>query len=291
MKEVDSDSIEQEVARFLPLRESQIEPFTDSVLRRDVESGACGMASCIYVDWEGTTYALSCRHFLREGSEYYTGAKLVGSGPMKEGDFNEIAPLELLHSDADFDLSLFGLNGLALASIPKQAYPLKAKPLTLEEAQQSLRCVSFIHAVPGFAAKGTQYPQDGLVFMQRPIYSAYGPILEVTESLIVGDFAEKKLLERNEKDFPHLKDVEPTGGTRDLSGMSGSGLWVVCEDGFRLLGILLGAAKDNQPDIEHRIRFTPIWKVIDWLDSLNLTFGNDDAPPSSNPRPSPAEPS
>jgi len=63
--------------------------------------------------------------------------------------------------------------------------------------------------------------------------------------------------------FPQLKPIGPTGGPRDLSGMSGSGLWIKTDDGIRLTGILLGPTPGETN--QHLIRFTPIWKVIEEL--------------------------
>lgn len=269
MTPVDTDAIKQEIEAFLPLRESQITAFTDSMLLRNTQTGACGLASCIYVEWNGTPYAISCHHVLEEKREYIAGAKRVTGKTIDEEDSHAVAPLSLIGSDKSLDLALFDLNGLTLSSIPKQAHPLAQSRIDFERAKRNLQTVAFIHAVPGFGSRGIQY-EDGLVFMQSPIYSAYGPIVEVSEDLIVADFAERELGELNVKDFPHLRDFTPTGGARDLSGMSGSGLWVFCTGGFALAGVLLGPEKNNDPKSQHLIRFTPIWKLVQWLEYLNI---------------------
>jgi hypothetical protein len=269
MTPVDPEVIKREIAPFLPMREAQIAAFTDSILLRNTDTGACGVASCIYVDWKGISYAVSCHHILAKDLEYITGAKRLTSKIIPENDSHAVAPIELFDSDKDLDLALFTLNGINLPSIPKLAYALDDNHFNSEHVAKHVGAVSFIHAVPGFTLKGHQY-EDGLVLLKCPIYAAYGPIIEVSEDLIVGDFAEQEMIEINLKDCPELKDFKANGGTRNLSGMSGSGLWVICEERFVLLGILLGATADNKPESEHRIRFTPIWKVIAWLKSLDL---------------------
>ena len=270
MTTADPDAIKREIEPFLPLRELQITAFTDSMLLRNTETGACGQASCLFIEWKGTAYAVSCHHTLAELQEYIVGAKRLKGKAIKEDDTHEVAPLRLLGSDETLDLALFDLNGLTLLNIPKRAYSLSESRIDLKTTTKHLGGGAFIHGVPGFGTRGTQY-DDGLVFLKCPIYSAYGPIVEVYEDLIVADFAEMELSELNDKDFPYLKDLEPTGGTRNLSGMSGSGLWVICNGGFVLLGILLGPTEDNRAKIEHRIRFTPVWKLIKWLEQLELS--------------------
>lgn len=271
MSELDPEAIKREIAPFLPRREEEMGAFTDSMLLRDTKTGACGMASCLYIEWERRFYAVSCHHVLSEGREYIAGAKRLRGATIDEEDSHAVAPLQLIHWDADLDLALFDLNGLSLPSIPKQAYPVAESRFNLEKTKENLSCVAFIHAVPGFAAKGTQYPQDGLVFMECPIYSAYGPLVDATDAVVVADFAEVEMSELNVADFPHLRDFTPSGGTRDLSGISGSGLWVICEERFQLLGVFLGSDPRNDPTTQHLIRFTPIWKVLSWLESLELS--------------------
>jgi hypothetical protein len=266
----DHEGIKNEVCSFLPLRESQISAFTDSMLLRNSSDGACGLASCIYIEWSGGLYALSCHHVLAEERDYIAGAKQLKSQRIAEAGTHEVRPFRLIASDPALDLAVFSIEGLDISSLPKSAYQLSNNRIDLKSASKNLGTVSFIGGVPGLMARGTQY-NDGLVFMSLPSYSGYGPITEVTENQVVADFAEKELIELNDKDFPELKDLQPTGGARDLSGMSGSGLWVIDDDHFVLLGILLGPVRDNDPKDEHRIRFTPIWKVISWLKTIELT--------------------
>lgn len=273
MSEPDSEAIKRQIALFLPRREAEMGGFTDSVLLRSLDNGACGLASCLYVEWKGRAYAISCHHALAEGREYIAGARRLQGATIDEGGSNEVAPLSLLASDSALDLALFDLNGLGLPSIPKRAYPLAENGFTSTTTAGIIRCVAFIHAVPGFAMRGFQYP-DELVFSQFPIYSAYGPIVDVSDEVIVADFAEVELIELESDAFPHLADFTPNGGTRDLSGMSGSGLWVISEDRFQLIGVLLGTDSRNDPQNQHLIRFTPIWKVVAWLESLDLTVAS-----------------
>jgi len=269
MSVVDSETIKCEIAEYLPLRDSQLTSHTDSVLLRDKTTGKCGLGSCVYIEWKGLPYAVSCHHVLNANREYFTGAKRLTKPMIEEGDSHAVPPLHLIDSNKTVDLALFDLNGLSLPTIPKQSYSLGENQISLKKTEQNLGTAAFIHGVPGFSARVFQYP-DGSVYADIPVYSAWGPIVEVSGEAIVVDFAEREVSELNDKDFPHLKDLKPTGGTRDLGGMSGSGLWVIGGDRFHLAGILLGPAEENQPETQHLIRFTPVWRLIGWLEGLNL---------------------
>ncbi len=75
-----------------------------------------------------------------------------------------------------------------------------------------------------------------------------------------------ELLLHNTEVFPQLKEMGVSGASRDLSGMSGSGLWVADVDRIFLAGILTGPASGKIADPE--IRFTPVWVLRTLLEEV-----------------------
>lgn len=256
---------------LLALRESQIGLFTDTVLKVDKTSGQVGQASCVYINWENKIYALSCQHILKPNCIYYSGAKKVDVSAT-HFEAHNVPALNLVASNENLDLALFDLNGLDISSIPRSAYDILGVTFSRESVQKNLTCVSFIHGVPGFASSVIELSK-GQVYMEAPIYSAYGPLVSVTDDVVVADFAEADLLEVDTKTYPQLKGFQASGGARDLRGMSGSGLWVPRATSFKLLGILLGRDPSTDPSSQHKIRFTPIWKVVEWLEKIVSELG------------------
>lgn len=254
----------EEIEELLPFRESQIGAHTDLLLVRDQITGACSQASCLYVTFQGNEYEVSCDHVLKPNADYFTGAKRLVNPRIDEGDSHGVPPIRLIGSSASMDLAVFDRSGLDLQKVPATSYDLDANPITFECAARNENVLSFIYGVAGFAAEGLQCP-DGLVFVNAPIYTAHGPIKSVNEDLIVGDFAEAELVALNAKHFPKIADFKPTGGARHLGGMSGSGLWVHADERFHLAGVLLGADSEFDRTKEHLIRFTPVWRLKEWL--------------------------
>jgi hypothetical protein len=123
---------------------------------------------------------------------------------------------------------------------------------------------SFIYGVLGKQTSGFVYP-DGLAYMEVITYSGLGPIVEVTENLVVTDHAEKQSLREGEPVISRIKNIVPTGGYRDISGCSGSGLWIMTTEPI-LVGILCRPrAADSD---KHLIEFTPVWHLLKLADEI-----------------------
>lgn len=259
-------AIHAEMLELFPLRNSQICIYTDTLLVRNTDSGACGLGSCIYIEWRGQNYALTCSHVLKPDHEYFAGAKRL-NGRLDEEPDHAVPPLKVIDRDSILDIALLNIDALDLAAIPVECYEIAACQSDLNRVLKNRDTAALICAVPGFATRGTQYV-DGVVYLSAPILSAYGPIVDATDNKIVADFAEKELIECDTKSFPQLAELQLTGGTRHLGGMSGSGLWVYNGSRFELLGMLLGLDDKNDPKHEHRIKFLPIWKIKAWLQKI-----------------------
>lgn len=253
---------QHDVDPLLPLREEQMGLHTDLVL---IKTGnRCGQASCLHLLHEGRELSVSSAHILSQDALYFTGAKRLARPMMKEGETHSVPALELIASDQPVDLCVFSHIGLDLSTIPKKSYDLAGNSITFEMATKNIGTLAFIHATPGFATRRFEYP-DGVNLMLSPIYSAWGPIIRVERDVIVADFAERDLIELNTRGLPQLDNFAPSGGTRDLSGMSGSGLWVYHKEHFHLAGVMRGPAVENRELDMHAIAFTPIWVLKEWL--------------------------
>lgn len=258
-------SIKEEILNLLPLRDGQIGIYTDTVLIRDKSSGKCGLGSCIYIMWSGEQYAITCAHCVPDGSECIAGAKRLEKAQLPTKAEHSVAPLKLIKKDEGLDLALMKVEGIDLNSVPAECYAIEDNHINFDLLSRSgVGAVSFIHGVPGFLTSGDQCP-DGVVFLSAPIYSAHGPIIEITETKIIADFAEKECVEANTKAYPKIAHVKLTGGARGLGGMSGSGLWGFDGKRFQLLGMLLGKEAGNNDETEHKIKFLPIWKIKAWI--------------------------
>jgi hypothetical protein len=252
-------TIQEQAGNLLQFRESQILCHTDIVIVRETTTGKCGQASCLFLRCNNMEYAVSCAHILKPGSEYFTGAKRLNTDRIPEGVYNEVAPLKLVNESRSDDLAVFTHDGLKVSRIPKEHYTVEHSPVDYEAMIKNIGTLSFILGAPGAFTQGIQYP-DGLVYVEADLYSAYGPIVSVDENRIIADFAERELVSINERS-ERLKDFVPTGGARDLGGMSGSGLWVYATNRFHLAGVLRGRETGSDPMNSHRIEFTPIWKL------------------------------
>jgi len=149
---------------------------------------------------------------------------------------------------------------------PKVAYDLSRSDVITEEfLAAEIGTASFILGVWGEETRAFPYP-DGLLYLEDPLYSCVGPLVEVGPRAIVADMAEKEILLRTQK-LPRLANVVATGGRRDLSGISGSGLWMLRQARPVLVGIVLGP-NEGEPD-QHLIRATPAWVLREWINELS----------------------
>ena len=255
----------EEITPLLSLREEQIGSHTDTLLIRNIGDGACGQASCLYLRFNGHNYAVSCSHVVKDKSEYFTGSKRLRGTPIEKAGSHRVPPLQLIRSDSALDLAAFTHFGLDLAKIPKCAYDLSSSPFTYENTAKDIGTLSFIYGVPAFLSYAIPRPDEG-VYLCLPIYTVCGPITQVCREWILADFPENEPDEVN----PEITDFAATGGARDISGMSGSGLWVMCEDRFHLSGILSHRTSGYDTSSSHIISFTPVWVLKAWLQTLNV---------------------
>ena len=246
--------------------DSQVGPHTDFLLKRDQAGGDCGHASCVHVSVDGREFSISCQHVLRPNLLYYTGPTQLKVDQITDEDMRKPAapPLRLVAECAMLDLALFKHPDLDLAKISKRSCVLEPDTLTFERASRNKGSLGFIWGTPGFAARMAEYT-DGTVYVNTPVYKAYGPIVTVEVDRITADFAETKLIEVKNVAGSPIESIQATGGARDLSGMSGSGLWVHWDSKFHLAGILRAREKGADTTASHIIEFTPVWRLTEWV--------------------------
>jgi hypothetical protein len=181
---------------------------------------------------------------------------------------HQVTELTLLDWSEELDLAVFSGAGLDLGASKKLRYLMsKSDWCTRKRFQDEIGLATCLYGLWGEKTRGHIY-EDGLVYLNAPIYTAVGPLTQVTEHELIADMAEKELLFRNDAN-PVIKGTALTGGARDITGTSGSGLWFMLDKEPTALGMVLGRA-DPCPPGTHLMRFTPVWSVRAWLSKASL---------------------
>ena len=234
----------------------------------DVPDGASKMlggGSCVFVRHGNRLLGLTCAHVVDRPGKCYLVPPRLEQPNLRGAIPDKRMPFELTAADAGADLAVFDIEADDLAA-GKTLYSLSESDwLTFEVLQSAIGALSFMCGAWG---KETDYVKlnDKQCFVSTPLYFARGPIVKVDQHVIVSDFSEHEIEQLNTRGFPQLKDVKVAGGSRDLSGTSGSALWVYEKGKLCLAGTL------RQPEdgimANPRIEFTPVWVIRDWLASV-----------------------
>ncbi len=230
------------------------------VVKRNSRIGAIrGSASGIFVSYCDKIFFVTCSHCIIENSLYYTGATRGENQSLNE----KVPPLDLIKKNPELDIAILSYRG-DLSKTNSRAYFIdNEKVISLDRTKRNIGNAGYICGFPEFLSniKIKVGDKNDSIVAYNKYYSGMGKIIRVDENMIVCDFAEQEFL------FNYVPEVSPTGGERDIRGMSGSGLWVYDEltDSPNLLGILLGKNKDSNPQKEHLIEFTPVWKLVEFL--------------------------
>jgi hypothetical protein len=215
-----------------------------------------GCASCVYIEYRSRRFAITCQHVTRDASSVYVLAIAPSNEPTPLGPVTQLIPATVLKEDAEHDLAVLDAQTVDFSVTQKQPFASGTSDFITQsclEDQPGL--LSFIYGTLG--SKTELVPTGKNRYVEVPIYSAGGQIKTVTPTAITAEFKEQELLFHNVDVFPQLQDMKVSGGSRDLRGMSGSGLWIRDNHGVILAGILKGPASGEIADPE--IRFTPIW--------------------------------
>lgn len=233
------------------------------------------LGSCVYMrDDAGRHRAVTCAHVLKDCDTAICSMDPVDTSTWMT-KVPEATPAPILARDVVVDLALLDAPPAPTTDPDRQYWPLSpSQSITLPSLQKHLGCSAFLWG--SFGAGATfEKAAGGVRLYSQPPYHAKGKLTSASADLLIGHFPENILHARNTKDFPQLKHLEVRGASRDLSGTSGSGLWLLGANGPILVGILKrpldGVCAD--PHIE----FIPIWKVLKFLqdnDPLPTDLGN-----------------
>lgn len=225
----------------------------------------CGCASCVYIEYRGRRFSITCDHVTREASALYDLAIAPSDKPTPFGPVTSQSQAILLRRDTEHDLTVLDAQMANFVVAQKKPFPLETSDFISKEwLEQQHGLASFICGTWG--VETLLIPMGQNRYVEKTFYSAGGPIKTVTSSTIIAVFEEKELLSRNDQVLPHLRGIRISGGSRDLSGMSGSGLWLLDENSIHLAGILTGPASGEIADPE--LRFTPVWVLCDLLQQV-----------------------
>ena len=261
----DSTPIASEAAKQVENAGAVVPQYTARVVCVQFDSTGHTVVSAgsgLYIRHLDDAVMLTCWHVIR-GLPYIVVPTLkmnswISAKPVQSG------PALYVDHCPDIDLAVFKLP-------PEQSLGAKSyycladsSAVTLDRMSKNIRTFAVMCGAWGEMTDILPVRKDAM-FVSTPLYLGGGPIVSASNDEIVVAFNERGQLFKNVADFEQLSGVTATGASRDLSGTSGSGLWVWLDGKWVLAGVLLGPRRTpGDPEI----RFRPIWKVREWLSSL-----------------------
>ena len=220
-----------------------------------------GCASCVFVEHRDRRFAVTCEHVTRAADSVRILAIRPSLEPTPLGPVTQLLPARILHENAEHDFAILDAQAIDFVAACKEPFLIaKSELVTQSFLDREIGVLCFIWGALGSSVEAT--PREQGVYVEVPIYSNGGSIKTVTQVMITGEFREEQIHLVDHSLFPQLSNTQISGDSRDLSGMSGSGLWVAGEGHtYSLAGILKGPASGRIGDPE--IRFTPVWTLRD----------------------------
>jgi hypothetical protein len=235
-----------------------------------------GCASCVFVEHRNRRLAITCGHVTRDASSVRILAIQPSPQPTPLGPVTQLLPARILRENAEHDLAILDAQTIDFVVAQKKPFLIStADQITQTFLERELGVLCFIWGVLGSSTEVV--PSGRGAYVEVPIYSNGGSIKTITQMAIIGEFREEQVQLVNDALFPQLADTTISGGSRDLSGMSGSGLWIAGEVlTYSLAGILKGPASGNIGDPE--VRFIPAWTLRAILDEMGSNDSASDMP-------------
>lgn len=231
----------------------------------DGETTIVGGGSCVLIQYGERSLGVTCAHVVDRPGKCYLVLPTLDRPFLPGASPGKREPIVVIAKDAKADLAIFGIAADDLTG-GKTVYAFGDSDwATCESFRSAAGAFSFMCGAWGNKTDRIKI-SDAQYVLSTPLYLACGPIVDATEDAIVSDFSECRIDVLNTKDFPQLADVKVTGGSRDLSGTSGSALWVCQEGKFCLAGTLLRPASGVAGD--PKIEFAPVWVLRDWLSQV-----------------------
>lgn len=219
-----------------------------------------GLGSTTIVSVEDRIIAISCKHVLDNSHGVLFGAVKSDSHIPDNtcGDAVRHVMLAEMTLHPSADVGFFDITDFDLGRIRKKPYDLSRSDMVKKSKVRKITGTSLgCRGNPAFMADLIKSAPDQL-FAQLASYTTFGPVTGFRRSEIIADCSEMHVVARSP-----IHDLSPTGGIRNIKGMSGAGCWMECNDEFRLIGILAGRI----PEItdKHMIRVVPIWEIRNLL--------------------------
>lgn len=209
---------------------------------------------------------VTCNHVTRKGSVHYFGAGRLDRDRAPDDPWKHAvrpATLEAVHRAGD--LALLRADPSWPAVSPRIAYDIHRSNIVTEQwLLQRRGSAAFIMGYWGKRTSCIPY-NDGQLYVEAFLYASCGPLINVGLTELIADMAEAEILIKSDR-FPKGRGPRTTRGRRNLGGISGSGLWMLLDDGPILVGIVLGARRGRRD--EHLIRVTPVWCLQTWMAEL-----------------------
>lgn len=219
---------------------------------------------------------VTCNHVTRKGKVHYFGpGRLRQDRAPEDPRTHLVAPAALVAANRDFDLAL--LRGDASQPSPSDRIPYditRSDIVTISWLADRKNCAAFILGYWGTRTK-CGFWEDGQSYVETFLYGGCGPLVQVESGELLADMSENSIIFRNPR-LPKRTTPKVTNRRRNLKGISGSGLWMLLDDGPILVGVVLGARPGRRD--QHLIRATPVWQLRTWMAELSLTGSLTPAP-------------
>jgi hypothetical protein len=163
-------------------------------------------------------FSITCEHVTAKAAHVYVLGIPSTDAPTPFGQkVTYIGPATVLRQDAAADLAVLDASDVDFAAAQKEPFDLDQSDFVTEEhVKNRIGALSFMCGAWG-EKSGKMSLGKAKIYLETPLYFGAGPIVRVTSTAIISSFAERKELFRNVQDFPQLKDVQISGGSRDLT--------------------------------------------------------------------------
>ena len=229
-----------------------------------------GAACCVYVIVNQEPLAITCQHVVANNDTYYINATATRPTPDEIRSMPDSDPSWPIAVWKAGDLAIFRVDEEQVNKNKRQLLELGTAPIS----QPAELVPNTTAIICGIWAEESEYvPVFGTLLLNPFPYAAKGVVSDVANHRITARFEENDIFVFGGNDQDRAKKINTSGGSRDLKGMSGSGLWIPQANGPPSFAGILSHPKteEGDPDIE----FTPAWGVLRFIERF---FPRDSSP-------------
>lgn len=242
----------------------------------EAKSQVRSLASGLLLWPSSPSLLVTCNHVTRKGKVHYFGpGRLHQDRVPDDPRTHRVARAGLVAASRDFDLAL--LRGDTSQPSPSDRIPYeitRSDIVTRSWLEERKNCAAFILGYWGARTKCFAW-EDGQFYVETFLYGGCGPLVQVESGELLADMPEDTIVFRSPR-LPKRATPKVTNRRRNLKGISGSGLWMLLDDGPILVGVVLGARRGRHD--QHLIRAAPIWQLRTWMAELSLNGSLTSAP-------------